>query len=125
MSEMKQSSRNFIKSFGYAFSGIRDTFKSEYNFKVHLVVTIITLFLGIILSLSVFEWLWVFLAIALVCAAELFNTALEALANFVSPEFHPLIKKSKDAAAAAVLVISILALLIGLFIFIPKLWGFF
>ena len=114
-----------MKGFGYAFSGIRDTFKTELNFRVHFFAMVVALILGLIVSLSSFEWLWVFLAIALVLAAELFNTALEALANLVSSEFHPLIKKSKDASAAAVLVISILALLIGLFIFIPKLWDLF
>ena len=71
------------------------------------------------------EWLWILLSIALVLAAELFNTALESLANLVSLEFQPLIKKSKDASAAAVLVVSILALLVGVFIFIPKLWDLF
>lgn len=115
----------FLKGFGYAFSGIRATFKTELNFRIHFFAMVIALLLGLTLSLSLFEWLWVFLAIGLVLAAELFNTALEALANSVSLEFHPSIKKSKDAAAAGVLVISILALVIGLFIFIPKLRDLF
>lgn len=121
----KESSNKFLKGFGYAFSGIRDTFKTEINFRVHFFAMILALFLGLVFSLSVFEWLWIFLAIALVMAAELFNTALEALANLISLDFNPLIKKAKDAAAAAVLIVSIFALLIGLFIFIPKFWDLF
>lgn len=119
---MKKGSYKFLKGFIYAFSGIRDTFKTELNFRVHFFAVILAVFLGFVFSISAFEWLWIFLAIALVMAMELINTAIEALSNLVSLEYHPLIKKAKDASAAAVLVVSVFALLIGLFIFVPKVW---
>lgn len=122
---MRRTSYRFLKGFGYAFSGIRDTFKTEINFRIHCFTAIGVVLFGLLLSLSTFEWLWIIVAIAMVLAAELINTAFEFLANAVSLEFNPLIKKAKDASAAAVLVLSVLALLIGLFIFIPKLSYFF
>jgi diacylglycerol kinase len=118
---MKEESNNkFFKGFGYAFSGIRDTYKTEPNFRFHFFAMILVILLGLLLSISGVEWLWVFLAIALVMAMELINTALEALADSTSAKYNPLIKKAKDAAAAAVLVVSIFALLIGICIFVPK-----
>lgn len=113
--------RKFLKGFTYAFSGIRDTFKTELNFRFHFFAMLIALFLGFICSLTLQEWLWIFLAIASVMASELINTAIEAMADLVSADVHPLVKKAKDAAAAAVLIISIFALIVGLFVFIPKL----
>lgn len=112
----------FFKGFGYALLGISDTFKTELNFRIHVVAMLIAVGLGLFFSISMQEWLWIFLAIALVMALELMNTALEALANLVSSDFHPFIKKAKDAAAAAVLIVSIFALLVGGIVFIPKVW---
>lgn len=113
--------KSFFKGFTYAFSGIRDTFKTELNFRFHVFAMMIALALGFICALSREEWLWIGLAIALVMASELMNTAIEALADLVSVEYHPLVKKTKDASAGAVLVLSIFAILIGASIFLPKL----
>jgi diacylglycerol kinase len=121
----KERSNKFLKGFGYAFAGIRDTYKTELNFRVHFFAMLFAILLGLFLSLSVFEWLWIFLAITLVMAMELINTALEALSDLASLEYNPFIKKAKDAAAAAVLVVSVFALLVGLSIFAPKLWDLF
>lgn len=112
--------RKFIKGFSYAFSGLINTFKTEVNFRFHVFATFITIALGWYLSLSTLEWLWVFLSIALVLSFELMNTALEAICNRLSMNFDPSIKKAKDAAAAAVLLVSVFALLVGVFIFVPK-----
>lgn len=115
----------FVRGFGYAYSGLLHTFKTELNFRVHFFAAIVVLFFGLFLGISVFEWLWTFVAIALVMAAELFNTAIEALANSVSLSFDPFIRKAKDAAAAAVLLVSVFAFLVGVFIFVPKIWELF
>ena len=123
--EKSKGIHKFIKGFGYAYSGLVHTFKTELNFRFHFFAAIAALLLGLILGISLFEWFWVFLAIGLVMATELFNTAIEALANAISLSFDPLIKKAKDASAAAVLVVSVFAFLVGLFIFIPKIWELF
>src|SRR5690606_23193347 len=119
---MKEKGINkFFRGFAYAFSGIRDTYKTELNFRFHFFAAIFVVLLGLLFSISGVEWLLIFLSITLVMAMELINTAVEALADSTSTEYNPLIKKDKDAAAAAVLVVAIFALLIGLYIFVPKL----
>ncbi len=117
---------NFLKgrmtSFKYAITGILDVIKSEINLKIHLMATIITLSGGIFFSISRIEWCLVIICITAVLSAETFNTAIEHLTDLVSPDIHPLAKKTKDAAAGAVLWISIGALLVGLIIFLPKIF---
>lgn len=114
---------SFTDSFIYAFRGIRDSFKSEYNFKIHLILALVAICLGFLLNISVSEWFCILLVISLVIAAELFNTSIESLADAVSPEDDPLIKKTKDAAAGAVLVLAGFALLCGAYIYLPKILG--
>jgi len=113
--------RRFIKSFGYSFEGIAYAFKFEPNFRFHLVALIIVGILGWYYHLSPQEWLWIAAVSAVVIMAELFNTAIEVLVDLVSPDIHPKAKIVKDVASAAVLVASILAVITGLIIFIPKL----
>ena len=113
--------RRFIKSFDYSFEGIAYAFKFEPNFRFHLVALIIVGILSWYYNLSPQEWLWITAVSAIVIMAELFNTAIEVLVDLVSPEIHPKAKIVKDVASAAVLVASILAIITGLVIFIPKL----
>jgi undecaprenol kinase/diacylglycerol kinase (ATP) len=75
---------------------------------------------GFVYELTTFEWCWITLAIGLVIVTEILNTAIEHLTDLVSPEFHPLAQKTKDAAAGAVLIASIIAVIIGLLVFLPK-----
>ena len=111
----------FIKSFAFAFSGIRKTTKSERNFKVQLVALCLTVALGLYLGLSLVEWGLVVLAIGFVLAAELFNTAVERLGDKVAGgEQNQLVKQAKDISAGAVLLSALTALIIGvLILFIP------
>ncbi|RZL39835.1 MAG: diacylglycerol kinase family protein, partial [Pedobacter sp.] len=74
------------------------------------------------LNLSALEWIAIISAIAIVFAAEIFNSAIEKLADVVTSEINPQIKIVKDLAAAGVLVTAILAVLIGAIIFLPKLF---
>ncbi|WEK19751.1 MAG: diacylglycerol kinase family protein [Candidatus Pedobacter colombiensis] len=113
----------FIKSFGYAFSGLGYSFKSQFNFKIHVFALVVVSIAGWWFKLSVSEWLWIIAASGLVLMAELFNTAIEVLVDLVSPEIHPKAKIIKDAAAAAVLMIAIAAVIIGLIIFVPKIFN--
>ena len=111
--------RGLRASFGYALQGLRFAWKSQRNFR--LEVYIAALAVGMALWLRV-ELVPVLLLIALVLGLELANTALEAVVDLASPNFHPLAKVAKDVAAAAVLVVSLLAALIGLVMFVPPLW---
>jgi diacylglycerol kinase len=114
-------SKNYIKAFGYAFSGIRQFFLVESNALVHTVASIVVITGGVYFHVSSQEWLWLILAIALVFMSEIFNSAIELLCNFVQEDIHPKIKPIKDLAAAGVLIASIFALVAGLIIFVPYL----
>lgn len=109
-----------IKSFSYAFQGIKTFFQTQHNAWIHSFATIVVIVLGYILKLSFYEWCWIILAIAFVFITEMLNTALEFLTDLVSPEYHPIAKKTKDVAAGAVLLAALLAIIIGLIIFVPK-----
>jgi undecaprenol kinase len=100
------------KRFGFAFNGIRLAWIGEWSFKVHLLATILIVGFLVCTKPEPMWWAIVFLTVGSVLAAELFNTALESALNIIHPDFHPLIKKSKDCAAGAVLVLSFVAVAI-------------
>lgn len=112
--------RKFFKSFSYAAAGIFHAMKMERNFKVHLLVAILVLVMGMFVELSIVQWFIIIILIGVVLALELVNTALERIVDLVTEEYHPLAKQAKDAAAGAVLVFAIASAVIGLLIFIPK-----
>ncbi|PPL01745.1 diacylglycerol kinase family protein [Parapedobacter indicus] len=108
-----------------ALRGIFETFRSERNFKIHLGCAALAIALGIWTRLSASDWRWIALCITVVFVLELLNTALEAVVDLLSPNYHPLAKKAKDAAAGAVLVGAIFALIVGASVFLPKLRVYF
>ena len=113
--------RKAARSFRYATQGILDLFRFENNARIHLFAAIGVVIAGFYFNLSTTEWALVVTQIALVWAAEAFNTALEKLADAVSSEYHPLIKSVKDLAAGGVLIVAISAAIVGTLIFYPKL----
>ena len=121
----KLSFKSRLKSFSFAFAGIKDFWLNEPNAKLHLLAAIVAIIAGFILHISSAEWLFVALAITLVFASEMFNTALEKLCDKVAPEMHPLIKTVKDLAAGGVLITAFFAFLTGMIIFLPKIIALF
>lgn len=109
-----------IKSFSFAFTGIRSVIMHERNMKIHLVISIIVILTGIWLSLSKLEWLFIILAIGGMLSLEMINTAIERVVDLVTNQYHPLAKDAKDIAAGAVLLYAIMSVIIGLIIFLPK-----
>ena len=110
-----------LRSFGYAWKGIRSCIGKEQNLSFHLLATPTVVAAGFLAGITRTEWMLVILCIGLVIAAELFNSAIEQLVNLVSPQRHPLAGQVKDIAAGAVLVCAATAAIIGLIIFIPYL----
>jgi len=110
-----------IDTFGNAFRGISAAYKSEKNLKIHLLISVLAVFLGFILKISTLEWGLLVLTISSVFMAEMLNTALEYLVNLVSPNYHQFAKKSKDIGAAAVFIAVIGSIIIGMIIFLPRL----
>ncbi len=115
------SMKQRLLSFKYAVNGLVVLFKSEHNAHIHTIAAVVAIFLGWFLKIEKGEWLWIILAIGMVFITELLNSAIEYLADVVSPGQHEKIGKVKDLSAGAVLVAAIIALLIGCMIFIPKL----
>ena len=118
-----KKTKKILNSFKYAFSGIRLAFKTERNMKIYLAITILVIMMGIILKISAMDWILCVFAIGLVVSSELINTSIEVLTDVVMPEKNYRAKIVKDVAAGAVLVSSISAGIIGLIIFIPKIFG--
>lgn len=112
--------KRLIKSFKYALDGLVYAFKYEQNIIVHSLATIVVIILGIFFKISFLEWLIIFLIIGLVIATELINTSIEATIDLITNEKNPLAKVAKDTAAAAVMVFALIAVIIGLLIFVPK-----
>lgn len=112
--------KKFLLSFTYAIKGLIYAFRTQLNFKVHTFAAISATLMGFYFNISRPEWLWIILAIGLVLITELLNTALEVLVDFVSPGFHPKAGIIKDVSAGAVLIVAILAVAIGLIVFVPK-----
>lgn len=108
-----------IWSFGYAFKGIASFLRREPNAWIHCAAVAVVSILGFTLGITRTEWCIVLLCFALVLAAEAFNTAIERLVNFVSPDFHPIAGDVKDVAAGAVLICAIASAIIGAVVFVP------
>jgi diacylglycerol kinase len=114
-----------IRSFVYAWNGIRSCFASEPNFRIHAFLAIVALIFSILLNISAIEWIAVGFCIAFVITMEMLNTAIEKLCDVVHQDVHPGIKKVKDMAAGAVLVSAIFSMITGLIIFLPKIILYF
>jgi len=114
--------RSRARSFQYAFEGWWYVIRTQQNAWIHTVVSIVVIALGFWLRLPPRDWAVIILAIAMVWAAEFFNTALEAIVDLASPEMNQLAKIGKDVGAAAVLIAAVASIVIGLLILGPPLW---
>ena len=117
---MKTESKKIINSFKYALQGIFTSLKTERNMKIHIIIMILVIIVGIILKINKIEWIICVLMFATVIAGELFNTAIETIVDMVMPQKNEKAKIAKDISAGAVLVLATGAAIIGLMIFIPK-----
>ncbi len=112
-----------LRSFIYAFEGLKTFFRTEHNSWIQLCAGITAIILGKLIHINNYEWCMLIIAIGSVLTAEIFNTAIESLTDMVSPNYSDMAKKVKDLSAAAVLIAAIAALSIGLFVFIPKIFN--
>lgn len=114
-----------MKRFRYAIDGLISAFKSEANMRIHVIAAVVACIAGFFFNLPFAEWIIIVLCIVLVISFELINTAIEELCNLVHPDRHPVIKKIKDIAAAAVLIAAGGSVAVALIIFLPKLISLF
>lgn len=111
-----------VRSFRYAFAGWWYVLRTQQNAWIHGVISLAVILVGLWLELPRTDWAILIITITVVWIAEFMNTALEAIVDMVTPDYHPLAKVAKDVAAAAVLVGACGAVLVGLLILGPPLW---
>ncbi len=109
--------RTWRAVFYSATEGVIATFRTERNFRVHVLATLAIIGAAWFFRVSALDWMLLMLAVGMVLGAELMNTAVEAAVDLVSPDWHTFAKKAKDAAAGAVLVTSGAAAVIGVIVF--------
>ncbi len=114
-----RKSHSLIESFRHAAEGFRETFRLERNMKIHCAATVIVAACAVVFGLTAAEKAVLLILCALVIAAELFNTALENAVDICAPVFNMYARRAKDAAAAAVLTLSVAAAIVGVIIFFP------
>ncbi|RRK10030.1 diacylglycerol kinase family protein [Lactiplantibacillus garii] len=114
---------SFWQSWLHAWNGLKTVVVEERNMRTHLVLGVLALLLGWWVNLTVNQWLWLCLVIFMVMLCEINNTIAENICDLVTgPHYHPLAKKVKDIAAGAVVFAAAFAVLVGLILFVPKLW---
>lgn len=115
--------KSFLKGFAYAGRGIWFCIRNERNFRIHITASVYVLWLGFSINLTRAEWAALLITIAMVLSSEAVNTAVEKAVDLSSPEFNPLARVAKDAAAAAVLICAAFSVAIGGFLFFrPEFW---
>lgn len=113
--------RKHLASYRYAFRGIRLAFRHENNMIVHIAAAMAVVLVNYLLNVTTTEWLISLILIGLAWMAEIFNTAIEKLADRVTREHDPLIGQVKDLSAGAVLIICLFAVVCALVIYLPYL----
>ena len=119
----KKGIRRTLRTFKYSLDGLMYAYKNEQSMWIHAIATIATIILGIVCSLSLTEWAIVFIALGVILASELINTAIEAAVDLVTLEIHPLAKIAKDCGSAATFVLTIVSVIICLMVFVPHFVG--
>ncbi len=114
-----------IESFGFALRGIAELIRTQPNARIHLLATVLVFAAGWTLGLSTTEWMVVVLATGGVWLAEAVNTALEAVTDLASPEYHELARRAKDVAAGGVLMMAVAAAVVGVLVFGARLMDIF
>jgi diacylglycerol kinase len=112
----------YSQKFLNAFRGMYIVWKTTRLISVHLLSTLLVIFFGFYFNVSSIEWVALVFAIGFVFVSEAFNTAIEIDIDLTSPEYHPYARDTKDVAAAAVLLSVFVSVIIGLIIFLPKIF---
>jgi len=103
--------------------GFVTVLRTEWNFRIHAVMAALVTLAGFVFRIDTGEWLAVILSAGLVFMAEVFNTAIEYLADAVHPEADQGVGMAKDAAAGGVLIAAVAAAVVGAIVFLPKIWA--
>ncbi|MFH0891740.1 MAG: diacylglycerol kinase family protein [Candidatus Falkowbacteria bacterium] len=117
--------KRLAKSFKYAFQGLVKTFKEEQNLKLQTGIALLAVILAVFFGISRLEWCFLVFTIGLVILMEIANSAVERITDVLKPRINSYVKEIKDIMAAAVMLSSMVAIIIGLIIFFPYIRPFF
>jgi len=118
--KIKVKSKKIVNSFKYAIEGLVQSFKTERNMKIHILIMVLVIIVGIYFKINTYEWIICVILFGAVISAELFNTTIETVVDMIMPYKDKKAKLAKDVSAAAVLVLAIASIIVGLMIFMPK-----
>jgi undecaprenol kinase len=116
---VRMSQHGLLRSVRFAADGFRHALQTQRNFRIQLACAVMAIGAGAVFQIGHMEWIIVVAMIGLVLSLELINTALEAVVDMITSDYHPLAKVAKDASAAAVLIASILSVVVAGIIFTP------
>ena len=125
MQELRNKSKHkgikhYFYSTKYSIEGLLYAYKNEKSLWMHGFCSIIAICLGIIFKITLVQWSMILISLGIILAIELLNTAIEAVVDMITLEYHPLAKIAKDCGSAATFVAVLIGLIISAFIFIPK-----
>lgn len=120
MKSKKWKNKNFLTACGHAIDGIKSAFKSETNLKIQMIFAILAIIIAIILKLETKEFVLIILTIGIVLLAEMMNTVVEIILDLYTEQYNENVKTAKDIASGCVLITSVMAVIIGIMIFVPK-----
>ena len=112
----------YKEKFLNAFRGLWVFWSATRNLYVYVFTALVVIIFGFYFEISSIEWIMLVFAIGFVIVSEAFNTAIEIDIDLTSPEYHPFARDTKDVAAAAVLLSVFTAIIVGLIIFLPKIF---
>ncbi len=113
-----------FRSFNYAIDGVVYVLRTQRNMRIHLIIAALVLLLSLVLGVDSIQFMILMMAIVLVIITEFFNTAIESTIDVTTNTYDPLAQIAKDVAAAAVLISTLVAVVVGYLIFFPKLNSF-
>ena len=117
----RKQARSWRHKFADAFRGTMQGVRGQNSFHVHFLVATLVIVAGFVLRVTLVEWCLITICIALVLAAEMFNSALESMGKAVDPQYNPHLEKALNISSAAVLLASIGASIVGTTIFVFRL----
>jgi len=119
----KKGIKRTLRTFKYSLDGLAYAYKNEQSMWIHAIGSLFTIVLGFIYHLTLSEWAIIFIALGVILASELINTAIEAAVDLCTLEIHPLAKIAKDCGSAATFVLTLVSIVICLFVFVPYFIG--
>lgn len=117
--------KKLVKSFGYAFSGIRHAFQYDQNLRVHVVIAFLVMIMSVFFRVNAFEMGILGVMILLVIVTEMINTAIENMVDLITKEHREEAKIAKDVSSGMVLITAIGSVIVGVLVFLPYLLRLF